>query len=48
MDKFAVLFGGNWGNTSSSGSRASYWNNSPTNSNNNIGTRGVCDHLILD
>ena len=41
MDKFAVLFGGNWDNTSNSGSRASNWNNSPTNSNNNIGARGV-------
>ena len=48
MDKFAVLFGGNWDNTSNSGSRASIWNISPTNSFNNIGARGVCDHLILD
>ena len=43
----AVRFGGNWGDTSSSGSRASNWNNSPTNSNNNIGTRGVCEDKEL-
>ena len=47
MDKFAVLFGGNWDNTSNSGSRASNWNNSPTNSNNNIGARGVCEDKEL-
>ena len=47
MDKFAVLFGGNWDNTSNSGSRASNWNNSPTNSNNNIGARGVCENKEL-
>ena len=44
----AVLFGGAWANTSNSGSRASGWNLSPTNSYNDIGARGVCDHLILD
>jgi hypothetical protein len=43
MGKNAVLFGGNWDNTSNSGSRASNWNNSPTNSNNNIGLRGVSE-----
>jgi hypothetical protein len=43
MGKNAVLFGGNWDNTSNSGSRCSNWNNSPTNSNNNIGARGVCE-----
>jgi hypothetical protein len=43
MGKNAALFGGNWDNTSNSGSRASNWNNSPTNSNNNIGVRGVCE-----
>lgn len=37
----AVKLGGNWNNTSNSGSRNSNWNNSPTNSNNNIGSRGV-------
>ena len=44
----AVLFGGNWGSTSYSGSRASNWGNSPTNSNNNIGARGVCGHYVSD
>jgi hypothetical protein len=44
----AVLFGGSWGDTSSSGSRASSWDNSPAASGSNIGARGVCDHLILD
>ena len=43
----AVLLGGNWGNTTESGSRCSNWNNSPTNSNNNIGARGVCVHFIF-
>lgn len=41
MGKNAALFGGNWDNAANSGSRASNWNNSPTNSNNNIGGRGV-------
>jgi hypothetical protein len=44
----AVRFGGDWGSTSNSGSRASIWDNSPTSSANNIGARGVCDHLTLD
>lgn len=44
----AVIFGGDWANTSSSGSRASNWASSPTNSSSAIGARGVCDHLILD
>lgn len=44
----AVLFGGSWGVSSYSGSRASGWDNSPTTSSLNIGARGVCDHLILD
>jgi hypothetical protein len=39
----AAIFGGNWNNTSNSGSRASNWNNSPANSNNNISSRGVCE-----
>ena len=43
----AVLFGGNWNNGANCGSRASIWNNSPANSNVNIGVRGVCDHLRL-
>lgn len=44
----AALFGGHWGNTSYSGSRASNWNSAPPASNNVIGVRGVSDHLILD
>ena len=39
----AVIFGGNWDNGSNCGSRASNWNNSPSNSNSNIGARGVCE-----
>lgn len=39
----AAIFGGNWDNGSNCGSRASNWNNSPTNSNSNIGARGCCD-----
>ena len=48
MDKFAVLFGGNWDNSSYSGSRASYWLISPSNSSNSFGARGVCDHMIVE
>lgn len=44
----AVRFGGDWGATSYSGSRASFWDASPTVSSDVIGARGVCDHLILD
>ena len=44
----AVLFGGAWGATSNSGSRASFWASSPTASSSEIGVRGVSDHLILD
>jgi len=36
-----VKLGGNWNETTNSGSRNSNWNNAPTNSNNNIGSRGV-------
>lgn len=43
MGKFAVLFGGNWDNGANCGSRASNWNNAPSNSNSNIGLRGVCE-----
>jgi len=39
----AAIFGGNWNETSNSGSRASNWNNAPSNSNNNIGSRCVGD-----
>ena len=44
----AAIFGGNWDETSNSGSRCSNWNNSPTNSNNNIGSRGVCEDASLE
>jgi hypothetical protein len=43
MGNNAVILGGNWDNGANCGSRASNWNNSPSNSNNNIGCRGVCD-----
>ena len=43
----AVRLGGHWGYTTEAGSRCSIWNDSPTLSNNYIGARGVCDHLIL-
>ena len=43
MGNHAAIFGGNWADGSNCGSRASNWNNSPSNSNNNIGCRGVCD-----
>ena len=44
----AALFGGAWDDTSNSGSRASYWVNSPTSSSGRFGLRCVCDHLITD
>ena len=43
----AVILGGNWSETSNAGSRCSFWANSPTNSFNSLGLRGVCDHLVL-
>lgn len=43
MGIHAAIFGGNWADTVNAGSRSSNWNNSPTNSNNNIGARGVCE-----
>ncbi len=44
----AAFFGGYWGGSSNSGSRCSYWNYSPTVSDNSIGSHGVCDPLILE
>lgn len=44
----AVLFGGFWTNGSRAGSRFSRWGNAPSDSGNNVGSRGVCDHLRLD
>jgi hypothetical protein len=46
--EIAVFLGGAWSDTTGSGSRCSMWKNSPTYSNNGVGARGVCDHLILD
>ena len=46
MGKSTVNFGGNWSNGVNAGSRYSNWNNSPTNSNNNIGSRGVVTALF--
>lgn len=43
----AVLFGSSWYNAENSGSRASYWFNSPTISHNTVGARGVCDHMVI-
>jgi hypothetical protein len=43
----AVLFGGAWYYGSDSGSRCSFWNDSPSGSYSPIGSRAVCDHLIL-
>lgn len=43
----AVLFGGDWGNTSHAGSRASNWGVSPTYSDSNVGARGVCSHMVI-
>ena len=42
----AVIFGGFWCSTSSSGSRASGWGYSPSLSLFSISARGVCDHLV--
>lgn len=44
----AGLFGGAWGTGSNAGSRCSLWDSSASASGGNIGSRGVCDHLILD
>lgn len=47
-----VLLGGNWNNGTNNGRWASNWNNSATNTNNNIGARCAlpakslrCEHL---
>ena len=45
-DKHAALLGGNWNNGANAGSRYSNWNNAPSNSNNNIGSRGVGDEIF--
>jgi len=43
----AALFGAGWNNGSGSGSRASSWGDSATNSHVSFGARGAYDHLIL-
>lgn len=42
----AVISGGFWAGTSYSGSRASIWAYSPSDSDNSFSARAVCDHLI--
>jgi len=44
----AVLLGGNWSGGSICGSRCSYWDFAAWNSNNTVGVRCACDHLLLD
>ena len=44
----AVLFGGYWADGSYAGTRCSVWNDSASHSHYNIGSRGVCDHMIFD
>ncbi len=43
----AVFFGGDWGHGSNCGSRSSVWSNAASASSSGIGSRFVCDHLIL-
>jgi len=43
----AVVFGGDWTDGSNAGSRCSAWYYAPSNSNIYVGSRAVCDHLIL-
>lgn len=43
----ASLFGVNWGESGSAGSRASNWNDEPSNSGSDLSSRGLCDPLIL-
>ena len=43
----AMLLGGVWDGGVYSGSRAAYWGDPPSLSDDNLGGRGVCDHLIL-
>ena len=44
----SALFGGNWNNGSDSGSRCSIWNSAASDSSASLGSRFVCDHLILE
>lgn len=43
----AVLLGGNWSNTSRSGSRCAYWTDTPWTSYNDFGARFAAGHLVL-
>jgi hypothetical protein len=43
----AAIFGGGWGDGSHAGSRASNWDVYPWSSGADIGSRFVCDHLLL-
>lgn len=43
----AVILGGDWVSTVLSGSRSSYWNDSPSATSSHISGRGVCDHRVL-
>jgi hypothetical protein len=43
----AAILGGDWSETSNSGSRSSYWFVSPSISYYGLSGRGVCDHLSL-
>lgn len=44
----AALFGGDWGDGSNAGSCCSGWYATASYSFVSIGSRGVCDHMILD
>ncbi|QXP93036.1 phage major tropism determinant [Methylococcus capsulatus] len=44
----AVVLAGSWGSGSHSGSGCAIWTYSPATSYNNIGARGVCDHMRRD
>ena len=44
----AALFGGNWDRGSLAGSRCSLWHIAASLSDGSLGSRGVCDHMILD
>jgi len=47
-DGIAVgLFGGIWVSSSNAGSRTATWDGAPSSSNNSIGVRLACDHLVL-
>jgi hypothetical protein len=43
----ASLLGANWNNGVNAGSRSSNWNNSASNSNNNISLRVACDDFLF-